>query len=88
MEKEQFRQDVKDLLSEAFKRMDKTVDNFCDSQYKGFESYEGDVSEMDFINALLSMEARNHSAIGCSEAVRRKSKKRIESYKQSIVYNR
>lgn len=88
MEKEQFRKEVKDLLTAAFKRINKNVDNFCDSDYKGFESYGCDVSEMDFVNALLSMEAHNHSAIGCSNDVQRKSKKRIESYKLSIVYNR
>ena len=88
MEKEQFRKEVKDLLAEAFKRMNKTVDNFCNSGYRGFESYGGDVSEMDFVNAFLSMEARNHSAIGCSDGVKRKSKKRVESYKLSIMYNR
>lgn len=88
MEKEQFRKEVKDLLAEAFKRMNKTVDNFCNSDYKGFESYNGNILTMDFVNALLSLEARNHSAIGCSVGVQRKSKKNIEDYKLSISFNR
>ena len=88
MEKELFRKEVKELLENAFKRANKYVDNFCNSGYRGFESYGGDVSEMDFVNALLSMEARNHSTIGCSDGVKRKSKKRVENYKLSIMYNR
>lgn len=74
MEKETFRKNVKELLTNAYQRMFERVDNFCDYQSKGFESYDGDVNEMDFINALLSIEARGHSAIGCSEGVKRKSK--------------
>lgn len=88
MKKETFRKNVKDLLADAFERVNKNVDNFCNSDYKGFASYNGEVSEMDFVNALLSLEARNHSAIGCSEKVQRESKKRVENYKVSIIYNR
>ena len=89
MEKEQFRKEAKELLANALKHTSKLIDNFCDSDYKGFDSYkEEDISAMDFLNALLSLEARNHSAIGCSEAVRRKSKQRVEDYKVSIIYNR
>lgn len=88
MEKEQFRKEVKELLENSFKRMNKYIDNFCESEYKGFESYGEDVSVMDFANALLSLEARNYSAIGCPESVQRKSKKRVEDYKLSIIYNR
>lgn len=88
MEKEEFRKNVKELLANAYQRMVKHVDNFCDSDYRGFDSCSGEVSEMDFINALLSLEARNHSAIGCSEVFKRKSKKRVEDYKLSIFYNR
>lgn len=88
MEKELFRKEVKELLENAFKRANKYVDNFCNSDYKGFESYNGNISTMDFVNALLSLEARNHSAIGCSVGVQRKSKKKIEDYKLSISFNR
>lgn len=88
MEKEQFRKEVKELLKNSFKRMNEYVDNFCESEYKGFDSYGEDVSVMDFANALLSLEARNYSAIGCPESVQRKSKKRVEDYKLSIIYNR
>ena len=38
MEKELFRKEVKEFLENAFKRADKYVDNFCNSDYKGFES--------------------------------------------------
>lgn len=88
MKKEQFRKEVKELLEDSFKRMNKYVDNFCESEYKGFDSYGEDVSVMDFTNALLSLEARNHSAIGCSMSFQRKSKKNVGSYKLSIFYNR
>lgn len=88
MEKEEFRKNAKELLASAYQRMVKHVDNFCASDYRGFDSYKGEVSEMDFINALLILEARNHSAIGCSEGFKRKSKKRVEDYKLSIIYNR
>lgn len=88
MEKEQFRKEVKELLKNSFKRMNEYVDNFCESEYKGFDSYGEDVSVMDFTNALLSLEARNHSAIGCSKNVQCKSRKNIENYKISIIYNR
>lgn len=88
MEKETFRKNVKGLLADAFGRVNKNVDNFCNSDYKGFDSYNGEVSEMDFVNALLSLEARNHSTIGCSKKVQIKSKKRVENYKVSIIYNR
>lgn len=88
MKKETFRKNVKDLLANAYERVNKNVDNFCNSDYKGFDSYNGKVSEMDFVNALLSLETRNHSAIGCSEKVQRESKKRVENYKVSIIYNR
>lgn len=88
MEKETFRKEVKELLANAYQRMVKHVDNFCDTEYKGFDSYKEDVSQMDFMNALLGLEARNHSAIGCSEGFKRKSKKRVEDYKASIIYNR
>lgn len=88
MEKETFRKEVKEVLANAYQRMIKNVDNFCDSYYKGFNFYAEDVSQMDFVNALLSLEARNHSPIGCSEGVKRKSKKRVEDYKTSIIYNR
>lgn len=88
MEKEIFRKEVKEVLANAYQRMVKNVDNFCDTDYKGFEFYKDEVSQMDFVNALLSLEARNHSAIGCSGAFKRKSKKRVEDYKLSIIYNR
>lgn len=88
MKTETFRKNVKELLVKSFERMSKNVDNFCDSDYKGFDSYKDDVSEMDFINALLSLEARNHSALGCSADVQRSSKQRVEDYKISIIYNR
>nr|DAR09419.1 MAG TPA: hypothetical protein [Caudoviricetes sp.] len=88
MEKELFRNEVKELLAGAYQRMVKYVDNFCDTEYKGFDAYKDEVSQMDFINALLSLEARNHSAICCSEGFKRKSKKRVEDYKLSIIYNR
>lgn len=88
MEKELFRKEVKGMLADAYQRMVKNVDNFCDTDYKGFDSYTEDVSQMDFINALLSLEVRNYSAIGCSNNVQRKSKKRVEDYKLSITYNR
>lgn len=88
MKKETFRKNVKDLLADAFERVNKNVDNFCNSDYEGFDSYNGEVSEMDFVNALLSLEARNHSAIGCSKKIQRESKKRVENYKVSIIYNR
>lgn len=88
MEKEQFRKEVKELLENSVRRMNEYVDNFCESEYKGFESYGEDVSVMDFTNALLSLEARNHSAIGCSDNMQRKSKKNVEQYKLSIIYNR
>ncbi len=74
MEKEAFRKEVKKLLANAYQRMVKHVDSFCDTDYEGFDSYKEDVSQMDFVNVLLSLEARNHSAIGCSEGVKRKSK--------------
>lgn len=88
MEKEAFKKEVKGLLANAYQRMVKNVDNFCDTDYKGFNFYTKDVSQMDFVNALLSLEARNHSPIGCSEDFKRKSKKRVEDYKLSIIYNR
>lgn len=88
MEKETFRTEVKKLLANAYQRMVKHVDSFCDTDYEGFDSYKEDVSQMDFVNALLSLEACNHSPIGCSEGVKRKSKKRVEDYKTSIIYNR
>ena len=88
MEKETFRKKVKELLADAYQRMVKNIDNCCDTEYKGFDSYKEDVSQMDFVNALLSLEARNHSAIGCSKDLQRKSKKRVEDYKLSIIYNR
>nr|DAN63274.1 MAG TPA: hypothetical protein [Caudoviricetes sp.] len=88
MEKEAFKKEVKGLLANVYQRMIKNVDNFCDSDYKGFNFYTKDVSQMDFVNALLSLEARNHSPIGCSEDFKRKSKKRVEDYKLSIIYNR
>ncbi|WP_315314470.1 hypothetical protein [Prevotella pallens] len=88
MEKETFRKEVKELLANAYQRMVKHVDLFCDSDYMGFDSCKDEVSEMDFVNALLSLEARNHSAIGCSEDFKRKSKKRVEDYKLSIIYSR
>lgn len=88
MEKEAFKKEVKGLLANVYQRMIKNVDNFCDSDYKGFNFYTKDVSQMDFVNALLSLEARNHSSIGCSEDFKRKSKKRVEDYKLSIIYNR
>lgn len=88
MKKEIFRKEVKELLVKSFERMNKNVDNFCDSDYKGFDSCKDEVSEMDFVNALLSLEVCNHSPIGCSEGVKRKSKKRVEDYKTSIIYNR
>ena len=88
MEKETFRKEVKEVLANAYQRMVKNVDNFCDTYYKGFDSYKDEVSQMDFVNALLSLEARNHSAIGCSEDFKRNSKKRVEDYKLSIIYNR
>lgn len=88
MKKEQFRKEVKELLENSVKRMNEYVDNFCESEYKGFESYGEDVSVMDFTNALLSLEARNHSVIGCSDNMQRKSKKNVEQYKLSIIYNR
>lgn len=88
MKKETFRKEVKEVLANAYQRMVKNVDIFCDSDYKGFNFYTEDVSQMDFVNALLSIEARNHSAIGCSEDIKRKSKKRVEDYKTSIIYNR
>lgn len=88
MEKEQFRKEVKELLKNSFKRMNGYVDNFCESEYKGFDSYGEDVSVMDFTNALLSLEARNYSAIGCPNNLQRKSKKNVENYKLSIIYNR
>lgn len=88
MEKETFRKEVKESLVDAYQRMVKNIDNFCDTEYKGFDSYKEGVSQMDFMNALLSLEARNYSAIGCSNNVQRKSKKRVEDYKLSIIYNR
>lgn len=88
MKKETFRTEIKKLLANAYQRMVKHVDSFCDTDYEGFDSYKEDVSQMDFVNALLSLEARNHSPIGCSEGVKRKSKKRVEDYKTSIIYNR
>lgn len=88
MEKEAFKKEVKGLLANAYQRMIKNVDNFCDSDYKEFNFYTKDVSQMDFVNALLSLEARNHSPIGCSKDFKRKSKKRVEDYKLSIIYNR
>lgn len=88
MEKEQFRKEVKELLENSVKRMNEYVNNFCESEYKGFDSYGEDVSVMDFTNALLSLETRNHSAIGCSKSVQRKSRKNVENYKLSIIYNR
>lgn len=88
MEKEQFRKEVKELLENSVKRMNEYVDNFCESEYKGFDSYGEDVSVMDFTNALLSLETRNYSAIGCSDNMQRKSKKNVEQYKLSIIYNR
>ena len=88
MEKEQFRKEVKELLENSVKRMNEYVNNFCESEYTGFDSYGEDVSVMDFTNALLSLETRNHSAIGCSTNLQRKSKKNVENYKLSIIYNR
>lgn len=88
MKKEQFRKEVKDLLKNSVKRMNEYVNNFCESEYKGLESYGEDVSVMDFTNALLSLEERNYSAIGCSNSVQRKSMKNVENYKLSIIYNR
>lgn len=88
MKKEQFRKEVKELLKNSVKRMNEYVDNFCESEYKGLESYGENISVMDFTNALLSLEVRNHSAIGCSNSVQRKSRKNIENYKLSIIYNR
>ncbi|WP_277264822.1 hypothetical protein [Prevotella corporis] len=88
MEKEQFRKEVKELLENSVKRMNEYVNNFCESEYKGFDSYGEDVSVMDFTNALLSLETRNHSAIGCSKSVQHKSRKNVENYKLSIIYNR
>lgn len=88
MKKEIFRKEVKELLVKSFERMNKNVDNFCDSDCKGFDSCKDEVSEMDFVNALLSLEAHNHSSLGCSESVQRASKKRVEYYKVSIIYNR
>lgn len=88
MGKETFRKNVKELLVKSFERMSKNVDNFCDSDYKGFDSYKDEISEMDFVNAILSLEVRNHSALGCSASVQRASKQRAEDYKVSIIYNR
>lgn len=88
MKKEQFRKEVKELLENSFKRVNEYVDNFCEAEYKGFDSYGENISVMDFTNALLSLETRNHSAIGCSNSVQRKSKKNVENYKLSIIYNR
>ena len=87
MEKETFRKEVKEVLANAYQRMVKHVDSFCDTDYEGFDSYKEDVSQMDFVNALLSLEAHNHSPLGCSESVQRASKKRVEYYKVSIIYN-
>lgn len=55
--------------------MNEYVDNFCESEYKGFDSYSEEVSVMDFTNALLSLETKNHSATGCSDNMQRKSKR-------------
>nr|WP_314662074.1 hypothetical protein [uncultured Prevotella sp.] len=68
--------------------MNKNVDSFCDSDYKGFDSYIADIQEMDFMQTLLSLEARNHSPLGCCPSVQRESKQRVEEYKLSIIYNR
>lgn len=87
MEKEEFRTGVHELLRYAFERMSKTVDNFCDSSYKGFDSYDKN-SKMDFVQALLELEAFSHSAAGCTESCQRKSKKMVTLYKKSIVNNR
>ncbi|WP_278996376.1 hypothetical protein [Prevotella disiens] len=88
MKKEQFKKEVKELLENSVKRMNEYVDNFCESEYKGFDSYGENISVMDFTNALLSLETRNYSAIGCSDNMQRKSKKNVEQYKLSIIYNR
>lgn len=79
---------MKELLENSVKRMNEYVDNFCESEYKGFDSYGENISVMDFTNALLSLETRNYSAIGCSDNMQRKSKKNVEQYKLSIIYNR
>ena len=88
MNKEKFRRDVKELLVKSFERMSKNVDSFCDSDCKGFDSYIADIQEMDFMQALLSLEARNHSSLGCCPSVQRESKQRVEDYKLSIICNR
>lgn len=67
--------------------MSKTVDNFCDSSYIGFDSYDEN-SEMGFVQALLELEAFNHSAAGCTEYFQRKVKKMVTLYKNSILNNR
>lgn len=36
MKKETFRKKVKEVLANAYQRMIKNVDIFCDSDYKGF----------------------------------------------------
>ena len=87
MEKEEFRTEVHELLRYAFERMSKTVDNFCDSSYKGFDSYDNN-SEMSFVQALLELEAFSHSAAGCTEYFQRKVKKMVTLYKNSILNNR
>lgn len=70
MKKETFRKNVKELLVKSFERMSKSIDSFCDSDYNGFDSYIADIQEMDFMQALLSLEARNHSPLGVVQAFR------------------
>ncbi|WP_333615706.1 hypothetical protein [Bacteroides pyogenes] len=88
MEKEKFRKEAHDLLKKVFERIGTTVDNFCNSDYMGYSYYADDNNVMDFVNALLAMEATNHSPIGCPESAKRKSKKMVANYKTSIIYNR
>ena len=87
MEKEEFRTEVHELLRYAFERMSKTVDKFCDSSYKGFDSYDEN-SEKRFVQALFELEAFSYSADGCTESFQRKSKKMVTLYINSILYNR
>lgn len=90
MEKEQFRNEVKRLLEKAFHRMNKCVDNFCDSDYLGFEHYSNNnrINTNDFVQALLNSESNRHSPIGYSEATKRKSRKRVQDYWQAVIYNK
>ncbi|WP_156097386.1 hypothetical protein [Prevotella disiens] len=46
MKKEQFKKEVKELLENSVKRMNEYVDNFCESEYKGFDSYGENISVM------------------------------------------